>query len=57
MPLTATGKKVLARMRKKYGAKKGKQVMYASINKNKPGSAAWHTYKKKKGKIVIKKKK
>ncbi len=57
MPLTPKGKQTLAKFKKKYGAKKGKQVMYASINKNKPGSAAWHTYKKKKGKIVTKKKK
>ena len=42
-------------MRKKYGAKKGKEIMYASINKNKAGSAAWHTYKKKKGKMRKKK--
>jgi hypothetical protein len=25
-----------------YGAEKGKQVFYASLNKNKEGSATWH---------------
>ena len=33
MPLTTKGKKILRNMRKQYGAKKGKQVFYASINK------------------------
>lgn len=35
MPLTAKGKKVLSAMKKEYGAKKGKSVFYASINKGK----------------------
>jgi len=35
MPLTKKGKKVLRKMRKTYGPKKGKQVFYASINKGK----------------------
>ena len=35
MPLTAKGKKVLKKMRKTYGAKKGKEVFYASIKKGK----------------------
>lgn len=35
MPLTAKGKKVLANMVRRYGAEKGKQVFYASINKGK----------------------
>lgn len=35
MPLTEKGKKVLANMKKEYGAKKGKSVFYASINKGK----------------------
>lgn len=35
MPLTSKGNKVLRSMSKKYGAKKGKQVFYASINKGK----------------------
>jgi len=42
MPLTDTGKRVLARMRKTYGKKKGKSVFYASMNKHKPGSEKWH---------------
>lgn len=42
MPETKTGKKVLSAMEKEYGAKKGKQVFYASINKGKPGSEQWH---------------
>ena len=33
MPLTPKGKKILAAMKKQYGAKKGKQVFYASQNK------------------------
>ncbi len=42
MPLTSSGKKVLNKMMKPkgqggYGAKKGKSVFYASINKKKPG--------------------
>ena len=35
MPLTEKGKKTLAAMKKQYGAKKGKEVFYASINKGK----------------------
>ena len=35
MPQTAKGKKILAAMQKKYGAKKGKEVYYASIVKGK----------------------
>ena len=30
MPLTAKGKKILAAMKKTYGAKKGKEVFHAS---------------------------
>ena len=33
MPLTKKGEKILAKMRKNYGAKKGKQVFFASQNK------------------------
>lgn len=40
-PLTKSGRKVLSSMIKEYG-KKGKGVFYASINKNKKGSAGWH---------------
>jgi hypothetical protein len=46
MPLTKSGKKVLRKMKKTYGAKKGKQVLYASIQKKKKGTKKWH---KKKG--------
>jgi len=42
MPLTKKGRKVLSSMRKTYGAKKGKQVFYASMNKGKKGSTGWH---------------
>ena len=45
MPLTKTGTKVLGSMRKQYGDKKGEQVFYASINKNKAGSEQWHKSK------------
>lgn len=48
MPLTPRGKKVLSAMKKQYGAKKGKQVFYASINKKKKGSSTWHKKRKKK---------
>ena len=33
MPETKKGKKIKAAMMKEYGAKKGKSVFYASINK------------------------
>lgn len=42
MPLTATGKKVLAEMKKKYGSKKGEEVFYSSINSKKKDSEKWH---------------
>lgn len=32
MPLNAKGRKIKAAMQKQYGAKKGKQVFYASEN-------------------------
>lgn len=35
MPLTKTGTKVKAAFAKTYGAKKGKSVFYATLNKNK----------------------
>ena len=34
MPLTETGKRVLADMRKRYGHKKGDQVFHAKMNKD-----------------------
>ena len=33
MPLSTKGKKILASMRKQYGAEKGERVFYASENK------------------------
>ena len=33
MPLTRKGKKIKAAMKEQYGAKKGKEVFYASQNK------------------------
>jgi hypothetical protein len=33
MPLTAKGRKIMAAMKSKYGAKKGESVFYASKNK------------------------
>lgn len=35
MPLTKKGTKIMRSMKKTYGAKKGKQVFYASANKGK----------------------
>lgn len=35
MPLTKKGSKIMGAMTKEYGAKKGKQVFYASRNKGK----------------------
>ena len=46
MPLTKSGKKVMKSMKKEYGKKKGKSVFYASINKEKKGSAKWHKKRK-----------
>jgi len=42
LPLTKSGKKVMGKMKKKYGEKKAKEVFYASINKGKKGSSGWH---------------
>ncbi len=44
MPLTKKGEKILKSMEKEYGAKKGKEVFYASQNKG----AIKGTHKKKK---------
>jgi len=46
MPLTKKGEKILGSMKKQYGAKKGKQVFYASVNKGKITGV--HPKKKKK---------
>jgi hypothetical protein len=37
MPLTKHGKKVMRSMKSQYGAKKGKQVFYATSNKRTQG--------------------
>jgi len=47
MPLTATGRKVLAGMREEYGDR-AEEVFYRSINKGVAGSKKWHAKKKKK---------
>lgn len=47
MPLTKSGRKVLSRMKEKYGSKKGEVIFYASINKGAPGSNDWHKKKEK----------
>ncbi len=49
MPLTKSGKKVMKSMKGQYGAKKGKEVFYASINAKKGGSEKWHGKKSGKG--------
>ena len=41
-PVTKSGSQVMSSMKKQYGAKKGKGVFYASIQKKKPGSSKWH---------------
>lgn len=48
MPLTKSGRKVMASIRKEYGKKKGTSVFYASINAKKKGSKKWHGKKKRK---------
>jgi hypothetical protein len=50
MPLTEKGHKILAAMEKEYGAKKGKSVFYASINKGKVKGAEGTKPPKKTGK-------
>lgn len=46
MPLTKKGMKILQAMTNQYGAKKGKQVFYASINAGKIKGAHPKGYKK-----------
>ena len=41
MPLSETGKQVLANMIKEYGPEKGRDVFYASENKGIKGSQKW----------------
>lgn len=50
MPLTKKGNKVLGKMSKFYGKKKGKQVFYAMINEGKITGAEGGKKKKKKTK-------
>ena len=45
MPLTEKGTKILKQMKKTYGAKKGKQVFYATMAKKKKGTSKWHGHK------------
>ena len=51
MPLNKEGHKVMSTMMKTYGAKKGKQVFYASENKGKLKGIARHQ-KKKRGDMI-----
>ena len=41
MPITAMGQKVLSSMMAQYGAKKGRQIYWASQVKGKAGSSKW----------------
>jgi len=41
MPLTKSGRKVMASMKKQYGKEKGERVFYASVNKGVSGSSEW----------------
>lgn len=56
MPLTKTGREVLANMKSQYGDKKGEGVFYASINAGKPGSERWHEMRRKAAKRMLNKK-
>jgi hypothetical protein len=47
MPLKAAGRKVLKNMTAQYGAKKGKAIFYASINKGILSARKMHRAKKK----------
>lgn len=46
MPLTAKERKIKANMVKKYGAEKGEEVFYASINKGNLGEASKKRHKR-----------
>ena len=50
MPLTKKGKKIKSAMAKHYGAKKGEQVFYASINEGKITGAEGSTKRRKRKK-------
>lgn len=41
MPLRKTAKKVMSKMKKKYGDKKGKQIFYATANKQGRKPETW----------------
>lgn len=41
MPLSETGKEILAELQKKHGELEGKQIFYASIQAGVPGSEKW----------------
>lgn len=45
--ITESGKKVLARMVKFYGKKKGKEIFYKMIEEKAKGSQKWHGKSKK----------
>ena len=47
MPLTKSGRKVLRRLRKTYGKKRGTRIFYALINKGVKGSSKWHRKRRK----------
>lgn len=47
MPLTSTGRRVLANMRKQYGDR-AESIFYASIKKGVAGSKKWHKKRRKK---------
>jgi hypothetical protein len=47
MPLTKKGKKVMAAMEKEYGAEKGEEVFYASVNKGRVKGAEAKAKKRK----------
>ena len=49
MPLSESGKKVMANMKDEYGEDEGERAFYASKNAGKPGSEKWEG--KRKGKI------
>jgi len=50
MPTTKKGKKILSNMEREYGAKEGKSVFYASINKGKIKGTGTKTEARKRGK-------
>jgi len=50
MPLTASGRRVLANLQRQYGKERGTRVFYALINMGVKGSEKWHTNRKRKKK-------